>query len=174
MEHFMRHDLSHIQEVTLRCMDITPGEWKSKIKTREARIVRAKQIIAYIANMEGYTSVEISKHLGLHRTTIIHHTGVMQSEYVTYPRLRELVDNVIEHLSLIPQRQTSMATYGWLARNTMGLLTISPNKPERMGDHYWIAEGSRPFPRDQFRQITYDRGPVRVRIQITIDEDETM
>lgn len=170
----MRHDLKHIHEVTLRCMEITPHEWISLKRTRKAKIVRAKQIIAYIANTEGYTSTEISKFLELDRTTIIHHTGVIQSEYVTYPHLRKLVDSVVDNLGVCPQRQTTMITHGWLARNTFGLLTISPGKPEPMGNHYWMAEGSRPFLQDQFQQITYEKGPVKVRIQITIDEDEKM
>lgn len=64
-------------------------------------------------------------------------------------------------------------TSGWLARSTTGLLTISPGVPDDFGG-YWIAEGSHPFPQDQFPQITYGAGPVKVTIKVTIDENEKM
>lgn len=90
-----------------------------------------------------------------------------------YPSIRGLVDVVAEKLDPLPIYQTEMAISCWLARSSTGLLTISPGVPEKLGG-YWMAEGSKPFPSDQFPQVTYETGPVKVKIKVTLEEDEKM
>ena len=169
----MKHKLSHILEVTLRTINITPEAWEERRKSRDGRIVRAKQLLTFIAIKEGYSCNEVATFLEQHRTTAIHHLSTMQRECQLYPRLQDIVDKIIESLGPIPNRQTMMVMYGWMARSESGFLTVSPTKPEPMGG-YWLAEGTRPFPRDQFKQITYETGPVKVKIKVTIEDYETM
>lgn len=65
----------------------------------------------------------------------------------------------------------SHTTRAWLARTRTGLLIISPNKFTDYAG-WWMAEDTKPFyPQDSFPQVTYDSGPVRVKVKVTIDED---
>ena len=166
----MKHPLKQIHDVTLRCMNISPAEWEARGHSRDGRIVRARQILSLIAFNEGYSHNNIAAFLKQHRTSILHHISTIRSESKIYPRLQDLIDRVIETLGPIPFRQTTMIMHGWLARSRNGMLTFSIKKPEPLGG-YWMAEGTRPFPQDQFQQITYEAGPVRTKIKIMLEDE---
>ena len=168
-----RHSLDHILECTLRCCNITREEWQKQMHGRKGYIARAKQLLSYIALNEGYEHNDIAQFLEQHRTSVIHNAKVLREEISFYPPLQDLVDKIVHMLGPLPQEhQKQKITYGWLARSSTGLLTFSPHAPERLGG-YWMAEGSKPFQSDQFPQITYETGPVKVKIKITL-ENETM
>lgn len=166
-----RHSLEKILECTLRCCNITKEEWNEYGHRRIGRLVRVKQLLSLIAFDEGYEYREIARFLGHHRTTVIHHVKTINSEIRIYPCIQNLVDMIRSMLGPLPDYQEQMITYGWLARSSTGLLTFSPHLPEKLGG-FWIAEGTKPFPRDQFPQVTYEKGPVKVKIKVTIEEDE--
>ena len=168
-----RHSLDHILECTLRCCNITREEWQKQMHGRKGYIARAKQLLSYIALNEGYDHNDIAQFLEQHRTSVIHNAKVLWEQMSFYPPLQDLVDRIVHMLGPLPQEyQKQMITYGWLARSSTGLLTFSPHAPEKLGG-YWMAEGSKPFPSDQFPQITYETGPVKVKIKVTL-ENETM
>lgn len=169
-----RHSLEKILECTLHYCNITRAEWEDLSHRRLGCIVFAKQLVSHIAFNEGYECKEIARFFGNHRTTTIHHIKTLRDEIIIYPHIQKLVDSIIDKLGPLPQEpQKQMVTYGWLARSTTGLLTLSQHVPEKLGG-YWIAEGSKPFPSDQFPQITYETGPVKVEIKVTLEENEKM
>lgn len=169
-----RHSLDHILECTLRCCNITREEWQKLMHGRKGYIARAKQLLSYIALNEGYEHNDIAEFLEQHRTSVIHNAKVLREEISFYPPLQDLVDKIVHMLGPLPHEpQKQMITYGYLARSSTGLLTFSQHIPERLGG-YWMSEGSKPFPKDQFPQVTYETGPVKVKIKVTIEDYETM
>jgi hypothetical protein len=167
-----RHSLEKILECTLHYCVISEEEWRNLRSRSIGEIVRVKQILSFIASNEGYTSNEIAEFLGQHRTTVIYYVKTLKDQIVFYPPIQNLVDSIVHMLGPLPHEpQKQMITYGYLARSSTGFLTFSQHIPEMLGG-YWIAEGSKPFPRDQFPQVTYETGPVKVKIKVTINKDE--
>lgn len=166
-----RHSLEQILECTLHCCNITREEWQELGSGRKGTIARVKQLVSFIASNEGYRSSEIAEFFGLHRTTAIHNIKILREQIAFYRPLQGLVDRIVEKLGPLPGYQKQMVRYGWLARSATGLLTISPQKPERLGG-YWMADGAKPCPADQFPQVTYETGPVKVKIKVTIEDHE--
>lgn len=167
-----RHSLEKILECTLVCCNITNEEWHDLTRRRMGYIVRAKQLVSHIAFNEGYKHKEIAQFFGHHRTTIIHNIKTLRDEIKIYPSIQSLVNMIVDKLGPLPEEpQKQMVTYGYLARSSTGLLIFSPHIPENLGG-FWMAEGSKPFPRDQFPQVTYETGPVKVKIKVTLEEDE--
>lgn len=153
-------------ECTLRCCNVTEKEWQEFKHRRFSHIVRVKQLFAHIAYNERYDCKEIGYFLDLDRTTIIYNIKTLREEISIYPGIQDLVDRIVRMLG--PEQ---MITYGWLARSFTGLLTISPHIPESLGG-YWVAEGSRVLPSDQFPSVDYKTGPVKVKIEITLDKED--
>ena len=169
-----RHSLENILKCTLRCCNVSREEWLELMARRIGYVVRVKQLFSFIAFNEGYLCKEIAPFIGQHRTTVIHHINTTRDEVMIYPAIKDQVDKITQMLDLPPKdHQKRMVTSGWLARSSTGLLTISPHIPERMGG-YWVAEGSKPFPSDQSPQVTYETGPFKVKINITIEDYEEM
>lgn len=149
-------------------------EWREKQNTREDRMVRVREVFSLIACVyEGYSRSEVGRFLGKNHATIVHNIKTIRDQSSIYPGLQRQVDRVVEKLESFAQKreQKEWVLQAWLARSSTGLLTISPALPEPNAG-YWIAEGSRPFPRDQFPQVTYEKGPVKVKIKVTLEEDE--
>lgn len=169
----MKHELTEILEVTLRCMNITPEQWEERKDSRDAKMVMTRQLVSLIAYKEGHYCTDIAAFLNQHRTTILHHITTMQDLGRLYPKVHELIKEVTGNLSINNNLQTSMTVRGWIARGRNKHLLFSPNKPEDING-YWFAEGSKTFPSDQFQQITYGMGPVRVKIEVTLEDNEAM
>lgn len=168
----MRPSLANILDATLETLAIERWEWDMNHKSRQSAMVKAKELFCLLAFDEGYLHKEIGQFIGQHRTTAIHHINMFRAHCDIYPKCYELIERA---RSLIVRNngevQRSSYSSGWLARSHTGLLTISPNKPERMAG-YWMAEGTKPFvPQTAFPQITYESGPAKVTIKVTIDEE---
>ena len=70
------------------------------------------------------------------------------------------------------KKQKSVTTHAWLARTRTGLLLISPNQFTDFAG-WWMAEDTKPFyPQNSFPQITYDLGPVKVKVKVIIEDNE--
>jgi hypothetical protein len=119
--------------------------------------------------MEGYSLVEVGEFFGKHHATIISYIKTLKDQIDVYPEIQNLVDSVVARLDPLPQEELTM--HGWLARSYTGLLTISLSRPEMVGG-YRIAEKSKSLPTDQFPQITFESGPTKVKIKITLDKEE--
>ena len=173
MEHTTKYSLEHILNVTLKHLNLSQEDWIYYKHTRLGPIYRTKQILALLAYREGYSKSEISRFLGMSRSAALRQINTIRDEISIYKATKELVTKVQEEVNQLPRTQTKMVSYAWLSRSKEGILTASPTIPEKFCD-YWIAPGSRTLPKDQFPQISYYSEPVKVRIQITIEEDETM
>lgn len=170
----MKYKLNEILSAALTYYKFSREEWETLKNRRLRKIVNIKQIVSLIAFESGYTHQEIGQFLGRGRCDIIHLVNVFKEQCDIYSEYREAVDSIISSLDKNQPYQVSHYQYGWLARNATGLLTLSPVKPEKMAG-FWIAEGTKPFSSQQsFPQITYDSGPVQVKIRTTIEGNEKM
>ena len=171
----MRPSLDDIMNTTLSVLNIETSEWEAYRKSRQSFIVRAKELFCLLSFEEGYTHQEIATAIGLHRSTVIHHINAFKAHCDLYPSCYRLIERSQKLLEPSRKnRQKHSYSSGWLARSASGLLTISPVRPERFAG-YWVAEGSRPFdPQGAFPQVTYETGPIRVLIKVTMEEDEKM
>lgn len=170
----MKYSLERILSCTLEVLNVSREEWREKQNTREDRMVRVREVFSLIACVyEGYSRSEVGRFLGKNHATIVHNIKTIKDQSSIYPGLQRIVDKVVQKLeSLVKKQEQKEATlYAWLARSSTGILTVSQALPEPCGG-YWIAEGSRPFPRDQFPQITYETGPAKVQIKVTLEENE--
>ena len=166
----MRHDLQHILDTTLERCNVSQTEWEENRKSRQGYIVRVRQITALIAcEMEGYSLVEVGWFFGKHHATIISYIKSLKDQIDVYPGIQNLVDSVVARLGPLPQEDLTL--HGWLARSNTGLLTISPSRPEKVGG-FWIAEKNKTLPTDQFPQITFESGPAKIRIKITLEKED--
>lgn len=169
MEHTTKYSLEHILNVTLKNLNLSEADWSYYKKTRLGVIYKAKQILALLAYREGYSKSEISKFLEMSRSAALRQISTITDECSIYKATKELVEKVQEEVNQLPRTQTKMVSYAWLSRSKEGILTVSPTIPEKFCD-YWIAPGSRTLPKDLFPQISYYSEPVKVKIQITIEE----
>ena len=168
------HSLNDILVAALRCCNVSKEEWESRKNTRKGTIVRVKQLVSHIATEEGHQARKIAEFLNQDRTTVISQRKALHDSMSVYPCVCRLVEQVIEGLSTIKEVQTHAETEAYIARSRNGLLTISRSHPENCNG-FWIAEGTRPFhPQSSFPQVTHDRGPVKVKVHITLNEHETM
>lgn len=166
----MRHDLQHILDTTLKLCNVSQTEWEDNRKSRQGYIVRVRQITALIAcEMEGYSLVEVGEFFGKHHATIISYIKTLKDQIDVYPGIQNLVDSVVARLDPLPQEELTM--HGWLARSYTGLLTISLSRPEKVGG-FWIAEKNESLPADQFPQITFESGPAKIKIKITLEKED--
>ena len=170
----MRHNLEHILACTLEVLNVSREEWREKQHTREEKMAKVRKVFSLIACVyEGYSRTEVGKFLGKNHATITHNIRTLKEQCEIYPELKRHVNRLKKRLGSITKEQKEATLQAWLARSSTGLLTISPTFPEAYAG-YWIAEGSRPFPQDQFPQITYETGPAKVQILVTLEEDEKM
>lgn len=170
----MKYSLERILSCTLEVLNVSREEWREKQNSREDKMVRVREIFSLISCVyEGYSRTEVGRFLGKNHSTIIHNIKTLKDQSSIYPGLQRLVDRVLQKLefSCRKDEQKEAILQAWLARSFTGILTVSPTCPEPCGG-YWIAEGSRPFPQDQFPQITYEKGPVKVNITVTLEENE--
>ncbi len=166
----MRRSLEHILSCTLDTLNVSQEMWKENQDKRTHQIFMVKQTFALIAcEMEGYSRTEVGKFLGKHHATIIHYIKMLKEQMGIYPTLQGMVDRVVARLDPLPQEDLTM--HAWLARSSTGLLTISTSRPEKVGG-FWIAEKNKTLPTGQFPQITFESGPTKVKIKITLDKEE--
>lgn len=169
MEHTTKYSLEHILNITLKHLNLSREDWEYYKRRRLGVIFKAKQILALLAYKEGYSKSEISRFLDMSRSAALHQISTITDECSIYTTTKELVEKIQEEVNLLPRTQTKMVSYAWLSRSKEGILTASPTIPEKFCD-YWIAPGSRTLPKDQFPQISCHSEPVKVKIQITIEE----
>ena len=169
----MRPSLNEILLSALDAAKIKHEDWEILRCCRLANVIHAKRIASLVASQYGYKPTEIARILGVDRTTVLYHIKCLKEFYALYQDAKEMVDAVRCDLEKRMGQEVEHIIESWIARNSNGLLIVSPKKPESMGG-FWLAEGARPFsPQTAFPQITHDVGPVKVRIKVTI-ENETM
>lgn len=170
----MKCNLKVILRITLGNLGLSMSQWDTIKFSRKREVVNVKKIVALIAYEQGYSHREIGSFLRQDRTTVIHSLKTIKDEISVYAESRERVSRIRAICSDAPPHQSVHEYSGWIARSSSGILTLSNSVPKRMGG-YWIAEGSKPFyPYESFPQVTYESGPVKVKVKVSIEEDEKM
>lgn len=170
----MRPLLSDILQATLNRLRIPYDEWETMNSFRVSRTIKVKQLLSLIAHEQGYKHIEIAEFLRTHRTTVIYHIKSAEDLCSVYEKYRDDADAIREICNSDRQYQLSHVSQAWIARTRTGLLIISPNKFTDYAG-WWMAEDAKPFyPQDSFPQVTYDSGPVKVNIKVTINNNEKM
>lgn len=170
----MKPQLSDILNATLLQLRIPYDEWETMYSYRIARTIKVKQILSLVAYEYGYKHIEIAEFLHTHRTTVIYHIKTAVDMYTVYDNYRNEVDAVRAICSSDKLYQLSHVSHAWIARTRTGLLIISPNKFEDYSG-WWMANDTRTYhPQDSFPQVTYESGPVRVKVKVTIEDNEEM
>lgn len=167
----MRPSLKEIQKVALDIVGIPHEDWELLRCCRLQQVILAKKIISLVGSEYGYRHQEIASFLSMDRTTIIHNIKTLKEFYALYQDAKEMVDKARMALDKFAGFERIRVTDGWLARSANGMLIISTKEPEKIGK-YWVAEGGKAFYKDAFPQITYASSPVKVKIQITIEDEK--
>lgn len=168
----MNYRLEDILSSVLSVLNISHKEWENIRRFRTAESIKVKQYTSVIARKFGYNDEGISRILHCHRSTIYHHIKTMRDLMEVHADRRHMVDSILADLSLKTPLSDSHVSHAWLARTPKGTLTMSPTKPELVGI-WWVAEGSKLYnPQDAFPQITFEAGPIKVKIEVTIESNE--
>lgn len=166
----MRPNLETILKATLKACGMSHKDYEILKYTKTHSVSRVNQFISLIAYEYGYSILNIAAYLGREKSTIRHHINQARGFCDIYADIRELVQNIKKNLSY----EHTHICYGYIARSYSGLLVISPKLPERCGG-YWIGEGTKPYVNQRaFPQVNWSSEPVKVKIKVTIEEDETM
>jgi hypothetical protein len=168
----MKPSLNEILRATLETLNIDSEDWEKNIRSRKGYIIRAKELFCTLAAEEGHSYVKIGLFLGAGHSTAIHHAKTFKAYCELYPTYYDLIESANKRIPRpLPKEHVTRA---WLARCKSGALVISSSRlVEAAG--YWISEGSRPYyPASAFPQVTYGRGPVKVLVTVSLDEDENL
>ena len=132
-----------------------------------------KELFCLLAYEYGYNHSEIGRFIHQHRTSVIHNINVLKDHCDVYPSCNMLIEDARALISPKKENPFSYVTYvAYIARCRSGMLIISSQKPEGMSG-YWISCDAKPFyPQDAFPKLTYEKGPAKVKIKITLDENE--
>lgn len=170
----MKTELHRILDAVLKVLKVSREVWENPSSRLPRRFTNVKQFFSHVASEKGYSTQEIASALGINRTTAHHHVKQMKLYCNVYDNYQSTVDDIMNILDKAGPYQNIHVGYGYLARSKSGMLTISPTIPEKVGP-FWISEGSRPFsPQESFPQITFDSGPMKVKIKVTLEENEKM
>ena len=126
------------------------------------------QMTSFVARRYGYKILQIAAFLGREKSTI--HGAINQAKDLSdiYPEIRDSIIKIVEEIAY----DHTHTCHGYIARSSTGLLVISSKKPERCAG-YWVAEGSKPYINQKaFPQINWSSEPVKVKIKITIEDEE--
>lgn len=167
----MRPTLKEILNVALDIVGIPHEDWEILRCCRLQQVILAKKIVSLVGSEYGYRHQQIASFLGMDRTTIIHNIKSLKEFYSLYQDAKEMVDRARMALDKYTGFERMRVTEGWLARSANGMLIISTKEPEKIGK-YWVAEGGKAYCKDAFPQVTYQSSPVKVKIQITIKDEE--
>ena len=126
------------------------------------------QMVSLVAHDFGYKTLQIAAFLGREKSTIRYAIRQAKDLSDVYPDIKETINGIIEKLAY----EYTHTSCGYIARSQSGLLTLSNKLPERSG-RYWVAEGMKPYVNQRaFPQITWKDEPIKVKIKITIEDEE--
>lgn len=170
----MKHALTDILDATLTYYRVSHEEWSHMSPYRVGKVVLIKQVVSFLATECGYHPTETGKILCISRSTVIHHNKTFSDMVKLYDEHKLAADTIRAFLDSGQIGNNSQVCYGYLARGKNGLLTISTSLPEEHRG-FWLAMGTKPFyPQNAFPQVTYETGPIKVRVKITIEDYEKM
>lgn len=166
----MKPSIEEIFEVTLQVLQISKEKWERIRHTRQWDAVQLVQAASFVSMENGYSIKDIAEFFDRQYATILYDVTRMKELCFLYKDSVDIIDKIYNKLNY-----RHCHTYNaYLARSCSGLLTMSPTVPERMGG-YWVAVGAKPYiDQESFPQITWESGPAKVKITVTLDNDEKM
>lgn len=167
----MKPSLRDILHSALEVTKINKEDWELFKYCRLQQVIHTKRLVALIASEYGYNHKEIASILGIDRSTVHHHIKIVKDLYSLYEDAKEMVDITHQSIEKKMGKESVRELDAWLSRSKNGILIISPSQPEKMGS-FWVAEGSKPFRQEAFPQVTYDSGPIKVKVRISIDYEK--
>lgn len=166
----MKPRLTKILNTTLDVFGISNDDWELLKHTREHRAIRIVQAVSYIAYEYGFRTQIIAKFLDKTRGTIAYHIRETKDSITIYKDCKDTINLIKGMLQYEHEHETS----GFLSRSQDGLLIMHPIEPERLGT-FWVSVGSYVYQNQAaFPQITWETGPAKVKITVTLDNDEKM
>ncbi len=165
----MRPTFDEIYEAVLDTLNICKEVYERAGRSRFAPIVKARQIICYVARKVGYTTLDIGERLGLHHATVLHHSKKAEG-YATYEEEYATdVNNILNRLS-IPNKQCTIV--GYVVRDEDGQLTLFSDKPNRdrfqQGEGFWSGDCPRELNPSLFPQITWGSEPQECELTLRL------
>lgn len=169
----MKPELTEILNAARAVLGVEQSEWDLNKNSRQSAIIKTKQLFCLLAFEFGYDHSEIGSVVNQHRTTVIHHINAFKDHCDIYPKCNELVEEAKALLqSIVDTPYSSVLLDAYISRCRSGMLILSTAKPHDMCG-YWIAEDAKPFyPQDAFPKVTYETGPVKCKIKVTLDKNE--
>lgn len=157
----MRPTFDDIYYVTLDVLNIKREVFERAGRSRFSPIMRAKQMMCFIACEMGYTTTFIGKRLNLNHTTVVHHHKSAQ-DHIDYEQdYAEDINAIYAKLDIpcLFYKKT-----GWLTRDKeehgANLLFTVGKKPRR--DGIWLTSKDcemYDLPRQAFPHITWESEP---------------
>lgn len=168
----MKPSLEDIRNATLCVLGIEQEEYEKAGKSREARMVRVRQIVSLFGQHYGYSQAKIGDFLNLKHSTV-HHGKLMAKDYYKYEKeYAEIVDEVERILKEIEGVNEACAEHtivGWVARDSLeNKLNFFTKKP-RYYDGCWTSKGEAySLPVEYFPQIEHCFRPQTCEISIKL------
>lgn len=168
----MRPSFEEIYDTTLEVLNINRSMFASSGSSRHAHIMKAKQIMCFVARHVGYTSMYIGEQIGLNYATVIYHEQKAKG-YIKYePEYAEQVSKVLSILS-IPCRTHTKSGYIVRDKEDNGgyLYFCAGEKPQIDDDsNIWTTKNGVFFdiPKEAFPQITWEKGPVACEMTLKL------
>lgn len=166
----MNPTLETIEGATLSVLGINKKFFRGVSKSRSSNIVKAKQIICFIAKELGYTSIQISKKLGIGHSTVLYHVKKAEGFLGIERDYARCVEAVMTKLGLRIEHHT---VTGWILRDKEeegGYLYLTIGEEPKRGTQYWIVEDGMmiDLPKEFFSQVTWHTPPQKCEMTLRL------
>lgn len=153
----MRPTLQEIFDVTLDELNISKDSYKRAGKSREARMVRVRQIFSYIGRHFGYTTQTIADFIGMHHASICYHSECAKDACRYEKGYINKINNILSHFDNV---QRVSVVSGWLARSEDGTLEFFKEEPNLFDGVWTTNQTSIYVEKEQFPQINLVDSPI--------------
>lgn len=166
----MKPTFDEIVSATLEAVNINKKVFKDAGKSRFAPIVKARQIICYIAKEVGYSSVYIEQQMKIVHASINYHVRQARERFCLENDYALIVDKAMAKLGLHSKQHNIL---GWITRDKEEdggylYLTIG-EEPKRVQDMWHIRDGMMiDLPKEAFPQITWDSAPQKCEMTLRL------
>ncbi len=166
----MNPTLDTIEGATLSVLGINKKLFRGVSKSRSSNIVKAKQIICFIAKELGYTSMQISKKLGIGYSTVFYHVKKAEGFLGIERDYARCVEAVMTKLGLNRECYTVI---GWISRDkeeSGGYLYLTIGEEPQRGLKYWLVEDGMmiDLPKEFFPQVKWNTQPKKCEMTLRL------
>lgn len=166
----MKPTFDEIVSATLEAANINKKVFEDAGKSRFAPIVKARQMICYIAKEVGYSSVYIEQQMKIDHSSINYHVRQARERFCLENDYALIVDKAMAKLGFHSKHHSIL---GWITRDKEEdggylYLTIG-KKPKRVQDMWYVRDGMMiDLPKEAFPQITWDSAPKKCEMTLRL------